>query len=124
MALRSGSPWFKPSYAVLATGILFLHSGPVSAGSIPERRQQELINMVRQDCGSCHGITLNGGLGPPLTSRVLTGKSHGLLFNTIMYGRKDTPMPPWQGLLSREEIEWIVTRLKDGSLDTWKQPND
>lgn len=124
MAPRSGSPSFITSYALLAAGILFLHTGAVTAGSIPEQRKQELINMVRQDCGSCHGITLKGGLGPPLTSRILTGKPHGLLVNTIMYGRKDTPMPPWQALLSREEIEWIVGRLKDGSLDSWKQPDD
>ena len=30
-------------------------------------RQSQLIRMVRQDCGSCHGIQLTGGLGPALT---------------------------------------------------------
>ena len=27
-------------------------------------RQKELVRMVRQDCGSCHGLYLTGGLGP------------------------------------------------------------
>ena len=29
-------------------------------------RQQELVHLVRQDCGSCHGMRLAGGLGPAL----------------------------------------------------------
>ena len=28
----------------------------------------KLGNLVRQDCGSCHGLTLKGGLGKPLTA--------------------------------------------------------
>ncbi len=27
------------------------------------QRARELIHIVRQDCGSCHGLTLAGGLG-------------------------------------------------------------
>ena len=33
-------------------------------------RARELIHIVRQDCGSCHGLTLAGGLGPALTPAV------------------------------------------------------
>ncbi|HAF55336.1 MAG TPA: cytochrome C55X NirC, partial [Thauera sp.] len=32
------------------------------------QRARELIHIVRQDCGSCHGLTLKGGLGPALTT--------------------------------------------------------
>ena len=104
--------------------VLILRPGPVAAGSIPVQRQQELINMIKHDCGSCHGITLRGGLGPPLTSEALTGKPHGLLFNAIMHGRENTPMPPWQGLLSKEEIEWIVGRLQEGDLGSERHKDD
>ena len=30
--------------------------------------------MVRQDCGSCHGLRLTGGLGPPLTRDVMAAQ--------------------------------------------------
>lgn len=80
--------------------------------------------MVRHDCGSCHGITLRGGLGPPLTADALTGKPHGLLINTILRGRENTPMPPWQGLLSKEEIQWIVIRLQEGDLESWSRKDE
>jgi cytochrome c55X len=36
-----------------------------------EAPAHELVRMVRQDCGSCHGMTLNGGLGPALTVEAL-----------------------------------------------------
>ena len=37
------------------------------AQSAPDdARQRELVHMVRQDCGSCHGMHLTGGMGPPL----------------------------------------------------------
>ena len=71
--------------------------------------------MVKHDCGSCHGLTLKGGLGPPLTIDALRDKPHGLLFNAIMLGRDNTAMPPWQDLLTQQEIEWLVTLLKTGT---------
>ena len=32
---------------------------------LPEARQAELIHRLKHDCGSCHGMTMKGGLGPP-----------------------------------------------------------
>ena len=32
-----------------------------------------LVNLVRQDCGSCHGMTLKGGLGPDIRPDALLG---------------------------------------------------
>jgi cytochrome c55X len=81
---------------------------------LSERRQNELINMVKHDCGSCHGLTLKGGLGPPLTSEALINKPHVLLYNTIMTGRENTAMPPWEGMLTQQEIDWLVGLLKRG----------
>lgn len=43
---------------------LMLSAGAV-AGGAPET-EDELANFVIQDCGSCHGLKLKGGLGPPL----------------------------------------------------------
>lgn len=73
----------------------------------PER-QQELQYLLVQDCGSCHGMRLTGGLGPALNARALAGKPRALLVATIREGRAGTPMPPWKNLLSDEDINWLV----------------
>ncbi len=49
-------------------------------------RQKELVRLVRQDCGSCHGMTLRGGLGPPLLPENLHEKPADGLVATIYYG--------------------------------------
>jgi cytochrome c55X len=79
-----------------------------------KERQTELIYLLRQDCGSCHGMTLKGGLGPALTEQALADKNAEYLFHTIRLGRANTPMPPWQGLLSDSDIKWLVDILKQG----------
>lgn len=77
-------------------------------------RQKALVHMVRQDCGSCHGLTLKGGLGPALTAAALAGKPAASLAATIIHGRPGTPMPPFAGILSEAEAGWIVQRLLIG----------
>ena len=91
--------------------LLLLLGSSARAGDIDSERQASLRYLVRQDCGSCHGMTLKGGLGPALTAQALTGKPQEWLVNTILDGRPGTPMPPWRGLLSRDEAAWIVREL-------------
>lgn len=79
----------------------------------PER-SRELIRMVRQDCGSCHGLTLRGGLGPALVPETLRDKPPDGLKYTILLGRPGTAMPPWQPFLSEAEADWIVAQLLSG----------
>lgn len=80
-------------------------------------RRVELIKLVRNDCGSCHGIRLTGGLGPALTPQALTDKSEKGLVATILYGRSGTPMPPWQAFMTEAEAVWIVENLMQGFPD-------
>jgi cytochrome c55X len=80
-------------------------------------RRAELVNLVRQDCGSCHGMTLKGGLGPPLTREALRDKPPASLVTTVLHGRPGTPMPPWREYVSGVEAEWIVRQLQEGTLD-------
>ncbi len=77
-------------------------------------RGRELVRMVRQDCGSCHGLTLRGGLGPALLPETLGDKPPAGLKYTILLGRPGTAMPPWQTFLSEAEADWIVTQLLRG----------
>jgi cytochrome c55X len=84
----------------------------IAAETISPQRAGELRNLLEQDCGSCHGITLKGGLGPALTSKALKDKSIEQLSITIREGRPDTPMPPWKHLLSDADINWLAQTLK------------
>ncbi|MBO9356430.1 hypothetical protein GG851_20760 [Bordetella petrii] len=77
-------------------------------------RQGQLEHLLRQDCGSCHGLRLTGGLGPPLTSQALAGKPRELLIATITHGRPGTPMPNWDALLDDQDIAWLADRLLQG----------
>ena len=73
--------------------------------------------MLRQDCGSCHGMTLKGGLGSPLLPANLAGKPDELLVDTVLNGRPDTAMPPWRAQLTREDAAWLVELLRKGLSD-------
>jgi cytochrome c55X len=84
-----------------------------AAQPAPERRAQ-LVELVRQDCGACHGLTLKGGLGPSLEPAALAGKDTEFLSFVVLHGRRGTPMPPWRGLLTEEEARWIVESLQRG----------
>jgi cytochrome c55X len=75
-------------------------------------RRNELTRMVRQDCGSCHGMTLKGGLGPALTSEALREKPAEMLVAAILSGRAGTAMPPWRNFVSETEAAWIVEQLQ------------
>jgi cytochrome c55X len=85
------------------------------SGSAPDpSRQRELVRLLRQDCGSCHGMRLTGGLGPPLTREALRDKPAESLVATIVAGRAGTAMPPWRPFLSEAEAAWLVARLQEG----------
>lgn len=97
---------------------LLLLSNPAqaSADSPDPARQDQLTHLVRQDCGSCHGMTLKGGLGRPLLPENLKDFETEGLVGIILDGIPGTPMPPWRGLLKEAEVLWIVKTLKAGTL--------
>lgn len=99
--------------ALLASGALAQTSGPAVFPPSPER-QQELVRMVRQDCGSCHGLHLTGGLGTALTPEALAGKPLDSIVATIYRGRPGTPMAPWSAMLSEPDALWIAQQLFAG----------
>ena len=99
--------------ALLASGALAQSPVPASAPPSAER-QQELVRMVRQDCGSCHGLHLTGGLGTALTPEALAGKPLDSMVSTIYRGRPGTPMAPWSALLSEPDALWIAEQLFAG----------
>jgi cytochrome c55X len=99
----------------LAAAAVALATAFAAYGAEPgPAREAELVRLVRQDCGSCHGMTLRGGLGPPLTPAALADRPESMLAATIIHGRPGTPMPPWRPFLSEAEADWIAARLKRG----------
>ena len=61
-------------------------------------------------------MTLQGGLGPPLTASALRQRKQVELQAIILNGRRGTPMPPWRGLLSEADARWLAKRLKSGQI--------
>lgn len=93
---------------------LLLVALPATAEVLPDRAA-ELEHMVRQDCGSCHGLTLRGGLGRPITSDRLAESDPDTLAAIILDGLPGTAMPPWRPLLTEEEALWIARYLISGA---------
>lgn len=106
-------------YLTVLCAVLLLGGAAPSLASaeISGARQHELLHLLRHDCGSCHGMTLKGGLGPALLPENLAGKPATTLEATVLYGRAGTPMPPWHGLLSEEEVAWLIAVLMKGVPD-------
>lgn len=100
------------------TGVVIVrdpNSAPVK-NTVDRTRQAELKYLVRQDCGSCHGMRLKGGLGPALLPENIKQYSVADLSAVILYGRPGTPMPPWKEILSTEDADWIANTLKTGAI--------
>jgi cytochrome c55X len=75
-----------------------------------------LANLVRQDCGSCHGLTLKGGLGRPLLPKDLEHYEVAGLAEVILHGIPKTAMPGWDRIINQREAEWIAGALKAGKI--------
>jgi cytochrome c55X len=99
--------------ALAALAGVALVAAPLRAEPAPAR-QRELVRMVRQDCGSCHGMRLTGGLGPALTREALAGQPVESIVAVIVHGRPGTPMPPWGPMLGDGEALWIAKQLRAG----------
>jgi cytochrome c55X len=101
--------------ALLAAGSLARVSDATATDNEPAlQRRQQLVRLVRQDCGSCHGLQLTGGLGPALTPAALRDWPTDSLAATILHGRPGTPMPPWKSFVTEDEANWIARRLREG----------
>lgn len=103
-----------PMHAPLALILLSAVPLAVLADPMPEPRAEALRQMVRQDCGSCHGLRLTGGLGSPITPEALAGRDPGDLSLLILDGLPGTAMPGWRPLLDEGEARWIADYLLEG----------
>ncbi len=90
-------------------------SAPLDA--ITGSRRAEILYILKHDCGSCHGMTLQGGLGPSLKPDALEKLTQEQVAVTINHGRPGTPMPPWKPFFSEHEANWLAQQLKQGTVE-------
>lgn len=96
---------------VITIGIIL-----VSLACLPAAAQdhQRLEHILKQDCGSCHGMTLKGGLGRPITREAMKDLDPEAIADIILDGIPGTAMPPWRPLLTEEDALWMANYLKKG----------
>lgn len=93
----------------------------IRENALDPQRQAELETLLYQDCGSCHGMTLRGGLGPALPRDRMEGFSVEALAHIIQHGIPGSAMPAWKALLSDDEARWLAEHLRtDNRLETLK----
>lgn len=97
------------AYALLA--------GAAFAADPPPGGSARLERLVVQDCGSCHGLRLTGGLGLPLTPEALAHAAPEAIAAIILDGVPGTAMPPWRPLLTEDEALWIADYLLNGGAE-------
>jgi cytochrome c55X len=100
--------WRTPIARFLASFALLMALAVSSAAQDAER----LEHMLTQDCGSCHGLTMRGGLGKPLTHEALANSEAQSIASIILDGVPGTAMPPWRPLLSEADAMWMANYLK------------
>lgn len=108
---------FRPDLWLAFAGILVSGVAVAEEAGISEARKQELRHLVVQDCGSCHGLTLEGGLGPALLPEDIAEKPADWLRQAILDGIPGTAMPPWRPFISEDEAVWLVEVLQQGAIN-------
>jgi cytochrome c55X len=112
MARTQHGRWRPNSALAAAVALMLAMALPADAVDAP--RARALTDLVRQDCGSCHGMTLKGGLGTSLLPADIEHIEAEGIARIIIEGIPGTPMPAWRGALSEEDAQWIARRLKEG----------
>ncbi len=98
----------------LALSLALLSTATGAWADLTAAREQELRNFFVQDCGSCHGLTMRGGLGTPLLPENLKDKPDFYLRTVILEGIPGKPMPPWKALLNEIEVDFLIQLMRQG----------
>ncbi len=86
------------------------------SAKITKERQLQLRSFVEQNCTACHGTRMSGGLVPALSKANLRHLSVNAVTVTILNGRPENVMPPWETQLSGKDAYWIAELLKRGGI--------
>ncbi|HZP91766.1 MAG TPA: c-type cytochrome [Burkholderiales bacterium] len=83
-----------------------------------EAAQEGQALFARSGCVPCHGPEAEGGIGPNLVDDVWIFKfSPGMVYRTIRYGRRGTPMVSFKDRLTPEQtwkiVEFLLARNRE-----------
>ena len=98
--------------ALAATFCLLPIAAFAGTAEIGADKAEALERLVVQDCGSCHGLTLKGGLGTPIHQDRMRHYDREDLRDIILDGVPGTAMPPWRPLITEGEALWIADYLR------------
>ncbi|MBF0263906.1 MAG: c-type cytochrome [Gammaproteobacteria bacterium] len=101
----------KSLWAVAITLVLLAYSSVVAA-DVTQSRRQEIKQFVLEECTYCHGMKLQGDVGPPLQHYNLRLLPDGYIAEYIRVGRPGTRMRSWGDAFTREELKWLAQWLK------------
>lgn len=116
-SLKTPAPNMRFVEAMIAVLICAAALAPTIAPAgevLSQNRRSDLNHLLRHDCGSCHGMTLKGGLGPALLPEDLTAWDVDSLAAMILRGNPQKAMPGWSELLSDAEAKYLAQRLLEG----------
>ena len=94
---------------------VLLAANAAQAVEAADDKAAKLERLVIQDCGSCHGLTLKGGLGNPIDVDTMQHYAREDLRDIILNGIPGTAMPPWRPLITEDDALWIADHLKGTS---------
>jgi len=84
------------------------------ANSLPALAQQDVRDIFQQNCASCHGDNLEGGMAKSLVDKQWQyGTSDKKIFETIKNGVTEAGMPAWGSLLSDQDIRALVVYIQE-----------
>lgn len=115
MAARQSAPKARHAAGARLAACLLAAALAGSAAAddgLSTARKAELDTLLYQDCGSCHGMTLGGGLGPALDAERMQAYGEDALAALILNGVSGTAMPAWKSLLSEQEARWLADQLQ------------
>lgn len=93
---------------------LFFVTGFMASASAGVLGQGEIKKSYETYCASCHGVNLEGGLGPNLIDDTwLHGSSDKDVANSIRLGNLDAGMPAWQKTLTEDQIRAMVVFISE-----------
>jgi len=86
---------------------LALAASIVSADATP----LDAVRIFAERCAACHGVDRFGGMGPALLPESLERLRKPAAAATIANGRAATQMPPFGGMLRKDEIDALIAYL-------------
>jgi cytochrome c55X len=96
---------------ILLLALVFCIPVQTAVADLSIERQQQLDSLLTHDCGSCHGLTRKGGLGPALQAEDMKKYSPEALVAVILNGIPQTAMPPWGALLNSHDAQYLANEL-------------